>query len=88
MWVAILMGALTGSAGGVIRDILINEVPLIFRKEIYAIACVLGGIIYYVCRVVGLDPILTQIFAAFGVILTRFLAVKSLLSGYKSKIVS
>ncbi len=76
MWVAVLMGALTGSAGGVIRDILINEVPLIFRKEIYALACVFGGVIYYVCRVVGLDLIMTQILAAFSVILSRFLAVK------------
>ena len=50
MWVAILMGTLTGSAGGVIRDILINEVPLIFRKEIYALACILGGLIYFLCN--------------------------------------
>ena len=39
-WVAIVMGCITGAAGGVMRDVLINEVPLIFRKEIYAIACI------------------------------------------------
>ena len=38
LWVAIIMGCITGAAGGVIRDVLINEVPLIFRKEIYAMA--------------------------------------------------
>ena len=42
-WVAIIMGTMTGAAGGVFRDVFINEEPLIFRKEIYAMACVLGG---------------------------------------------
>ena len=37
-WVAVIMGAITGAAGGVIRDVFINEIPLIFRKEIYAMA--------------------------------------------------
>ena len=41
-WVAIIMGSITGAAGGVIRDVFINEIPLIFRKEIYAMACVVG----------------------------------------------
>ena len=48
-WIAIIMGTITGAAGGVLRDILINEVPLIFRKEIYAMACVFGGIVYWIC---------------------------------------
>lgn len=43
-WVAIIMGSITGAAGGVLRDVFINEIPLIFRKEIYAMACVVGGI--------------------------------------------
>ena len=47
--VAIIMGMTTGAVGGVIRDIFINEVPLIFRKDIYAIACILGGLIYFAC---------------------------------------
>ncbi|MDP4269517.1 MAG: trimeric intracellular cation channel family protein [Bacteroidota bacterium] len=76
VWVAIFMGTLTGSAGGVIRDILINEVPLIFHKEIYAMACVLGGLIYWGCYYFGLEPAITQILSASGVILARFLAVK------------
>ena len=46
IWCAICMGAMTGAAGGVLRDVLINEEPLIFRKEIYALACVLGGIVF------------------------------------------
>ncbi|MFA7155274.1 MAG: trimeric intracellular cation channel family protein, partial [Proteiniphilum sp.] len=45
-WVAVIMGTITGSVGGMIRDVLINEIPLIFRKEIYALACVIGGIVF------------------------------------------
>ena len=41
-WVAIVMGTITGSVGSIIRDILINEEPLLFRKDIYALACVAG----------------------------------------------
>lgn len=46
-WVAIVMGTITGSVGSIIRDILINEEPLLFRKDIYALACVAGGIMFY-----------------------------------------
>ena len=45
-WVAIIMGTITGSFGGLIRDILINDTPLIFRTDFYASACILGGTIY------------------------------------------
>ena len=48
VWVNIIMGAVTGSVGGILRDIFINEVPLIFRKDIYAVACVLGAVVYYI----------------------------------------
>lgn len=75
-WVAIMMGMVTGSVGGVIRDILINEVPLIFRKDIYALACVAGGICYMICTKMGILEEITQIAAVVSVILTRILAVK------------
>lgn len=44
--IALLMGVISAVFGGVIRDVLSNVVPLIFRKEIYATACLLGGIVY------------------------------------------
>jgi len=75
-WVAILMGMITGSAGGILRDILINEVPLIFRKDIYALACVVGGLVYLACFKLGVFSMLTQTVSAFSVIITRVLAVK------------
>lgn len=76
MWVGLIMGTLTGAAGGVLRDTLINEVPLIFRKEIYALACVFGGLVNYLCLYSGLNSTLTQIIGAVSVILIRILAVK------------
>lgn len=75
-WVAIIMGTITGSAGGVMRDIFINQIPLIFRKEIYAIACIIGGLIYYLCdRWLG-DIHIAEIASAGSVVLTRIIAVK------------
>ncbi|MCC8144502.1 MAG: trimeric intracellular cation channel family protein [Tannerellaceae bacterium] len=76
MWVAIVMGTITGSFGGMIRDIIINEEPLIFRKDIYALACVAGGIVYYICITLGISDALVQLFTALGVIITRIIAVK------------
>ena len=76
MWVAIIMGTITGAFGGMIRDILINEVPLIFRKDIYALACVFGGIIYYICLQMGLGSSLTQFIAAASIFVSRILSVK------------
>ena len=70
------MGMITGSVGGVTRDILINEVPLIFRKDIYALACVVGGLVYYGCFLMDVEPIIMQSGSALSVILTRVLAVR------------
>lgn len=75
-WVAIIMGTMTGAAGGVFRDILLAQVPLIFRKEIYAMACVIGGLVYMGCNFLGLGLMTTQLAAAGSVILTRILAMK------------
>ena len=72
---AYVVGFVT-AVGGVLRDTLINEVPLIFRKEIYALACVFGGLVYYLCLYSGLNSTLTQIIGAVSVILIRILAVK------------
>ena len=75
IWVNIIMGTITGAAGGMFRDIFINEVPLIFRKEIYAMACLSGGVVYYLCVWVGMNTVATQIIAAVSVILVRILSV-------------
>ncbi len=76
LWVAIIMGTMTGAAGGVIRDVFINEIPLIFRKEIYAMACVIGGVVFGICNFCGLNTVVTHILCGTSVFLTRILAVK------------
>ena len=76
LWVAIIMGTMTGSAGGVIRDVFINEIPLIFRKEIYAMACVIGGIVFGICMFFDLNIFITHILCGASVFLTRILSVK------------
>ena len=76
LWVAIIMGTMTGSAGGVIRDVFINEIPLIFRKEIYAMACVIGGIVFGICMFFDLNIFITHILCGTSVFLTRILSVK------------
>lgn len=76
MWVAIVMGMITGSFGGVVRDILINEEPLFFRKDIYATACIAGGIVYCAILAMGGSDILQQSCCGVTVILLRIFAVK------------
>ena len=75
-WVAIIMGSITGAAGGVLRDIQINEVPLIFRKEIYALACVFGGMVYGICQLAGMTGGTLQIVTAVSVIAARVVSVR------------
>jgi uncharacterized membrane protein YeiH len=70
------MGCITGSAGGVIRDVLLNNEPVIFHKEIYAMACVLGGIIYWGLAKLGLPIELTAIISFLTTCLIRFFAVR------------
>ena len=75
-WVAIIMGCITGAAVGVIRDVLLNEEPVIFRKEIYAMACVVGGTFYWMCHLLGMESFVCQIVGGVTVFVTRILAVK------------
>ena len=76
MWVAITMGIITGSFGGVIRDILINVEPLFFRKDIYATACLAGGIVYWILySVPGFAPIVPQLACLISVAGLRIAAV-------------
>lgn len=75
-WVSILMGCITGAAGGMLRDVLINEVPLVFRKDIYAVASLIGGLIYFVLHFFDSIPLLLiQITTVVSVIAIRVLAV-------------
>ncbi len=75
-WVAIIMGCITGAAGGVIRDVLLNNVPIIFQKEIYAMASIFGGLVYWLLMRLGVDVNITVAVTFLVVCAIRLLAVK------------
>ena len=73
---AILMGVVSAVFGGVIRDVLANEVPLIFRQEIYATACLAGAVIHYVADMFMENNVVPLILSISVVLVIRYLAVK------------
>ena len=75
-WACIVMGTITGSIGGVVRDVLLNEVPLLLKKDVYALACLAGGAVYFTCNYLKLPTGVTELMGAATVILLRILAVK------------
>jgi len=75
--ICVALGTITGCFGGVIRDTLLNTIPIIFHREIYATACILGGILYYSLKYFNLeDDVATIIVIAFifalRIIVVRF----------------
>lgn len=75
-WVAIIMGCITGAAGGVIRDVLLNKTPVIFQKEIYAVASIAGGIVYWMMMSLEINVAITVVVTFLVVVLIRFLALR------------
>lgn len=75
-WVCIIMGTITGTLGGVIRDVLLNNVPLLFRRDIYALCCVAGGVVYFSGVYIGFAVQVTEVLAASSIITLRLMAVR------------
>ena len=73
---AIIIGMFSAVMGGVIRDTLINEIPLIFRKEIYATACLSGAAVFVVLKLFGVDDNMNSFISVFIIMLVRTIAVK------------
>ena len=84
-WVAIIMGCITGAAGGVIRDIMLVREPVIFHKEIYAMASVMGGLAYWLTIQLDNSVELSAIISFAVTCVIRFLAVRYHLSLPKLK---
>ncbi|MEI9809055.1 MAG: trimeric intracellular cation channel family protein [Bacteroidota bacterium] len=78
--VCIALGTITACFGGVIRDVLLNDVPLLFRKEIYAMACIAGGLIYFLLKKIDLDENISKILCILLIFTIRVLAVRYKLS--------
>lgn len=75
-WVAIIMGCITGAAGGVIRDVLLNKTPVIFQKEIYAVASIAGGLVYWLLMALDANVAVAVVVTFLVVVVTRFLALR------------
>lgn len=73
--VCVALGILTGCFGGVLRDVLLNEVPLLFRKEIYAMACLAGGVTYFLLLQIPFAAHWTDIVSILVIFTVRILAV-------------
>lgn len=73
--ICIAIGTISACFGGVIRDILCNEIPVIFRKEVYATACILGGLSYFLLLRLHLPKGLIFVVAGVVVIIVRLTAV-------------
>lgn len=78
--VCVALGTITASFGGVIRDVLLNNVPLVFRKEIYAMASIIGGLVYYLLTRTALNNDAAKILCILLIFVIRLLAVKYKLS--------
>ncbi|MDW5288232.1 trimeric intracellular cation channel family protein [Formosa sp. PL04] len=74
--VCIALGTMTACFGGVMRDILCNEIPVIFRKEIYATACIMGGLSFFLLRKLPIEGNFTFLISGLIIIVIRLLAVR------------
>jgi uncharacterized membrane protein YeiH len=73
---AIIMGIMTGVAGGVIRDVICNEIPLIFHKEVYATACLAGSLCLVALKPIGLPGGLDTGLSMLTVLTIRLAAIR------------
>lgn len=74
--ICITLGTMTGCFGGVVRDILCNDIPVIFRKEIYATICILGGLVFFLLKQINLTNNLIYVLTSLLIIFFRLVAVK------------
>ena len=74
--ICITLGTITACFGGVLRDVLLNSVPLIFQKEIYASACIVGGLLFFVMHQLDLPDNANYVAGILAVFITRLLAVR------------
>ena len=74
--IVVTMGTITGAAGGVMRDVLCAEVPLILRREIYATASIAGGIVFVLLRHAGFEGPVVGFLTAATVFLVRLAAIR------------
>lgn len=74
--IVVLMGTITGAAGGVMRDVLCAEVPLILRREVYATASIAGAVVYVVLKEIGVGGLIVGLLPVATVFLLRLTAIR------------
>lgn len=74
--IAAIMGMFSAVMGGVIRDTLTNETPVLFRKEIYATACLAGAVLYLLLFRLGVDRDINMVVSIMLILVIRLLAVR------------
>lgn len=75
--ICITLGTITACFGGVVRDMLLNTIPMLFhKKEIYATACILGGALYFLLREINIPAAATDIICIAVIVLVRLVSVK------------
>lgn len=74
--ISVSLGVLTATFGGVIRDTLSNEIPLIFHKEIYATACIVGSVSYLILNQLNINANINHAITTLIIIAIRLIAVK------------
>ncbi len=75
-FIAVIMGVLTGVGGGIIRDVLAREMPLIFKTEVYATACIAGGCTHTFLLSIELSPKLAFLSGFFTILMIRLAAIR------------
>jgi uncharacterized membrane protein YeiH len=78
--IAAIMGMFSAVMGGVIRDTLTNEIPILFRKEVYASACLAGAILYLVLNYYGVLRNYNMLISISLIISIRLISMKYKLS--------
>ncbi len=76
MPVAIIMGTVSAVFGGVIRDTLTNETPLIFQKDVYATVCLAGGVLYAGLVYMAVTPPVAGVVTVAAIVVLRILAIR------------
>ncbi|MGR5132767.1 TRIC cation channel family protein [Vibrio alfacsensis] len=74
--VAVIMGVITGCGGGIIRDVLAREVPMVLRSEVYATACIIGGIFHTTALSMGYDHSVALLAGVISTLIIRLGAIR------------
>ena len=74
--VCVALGTISACFGGVLRDVLLNKLPLLFHKEIYALACIIGGTVYYFLKQVNMNEDLSKVLCILLIFIIRLIVFR------------